>query len=114
MQIITTPLSAAAQPHGDFKAAVSLAALLQRVDANPQHIGAAQYQQLVLQLGHLLDQLPPGAPLQQLLGSFSAAALVYENHQYAAAGLCRSPLEQSLSSEQAARAAITKARALPS
>ena len=111
MQITTAPLSAVTQPHGDFKAAVSLAALLQRVDANPHGIGAAQYQQLVLQLGQLLDQLPPGAPLQQLLSNFSAAALVYENHQYAAAGLCRSPLEQSMRSEQAAHAAIMKARA---
>ena len=114
MQITTPPSSAAVQPHGDFKVAASLAALLQRVDANPQAIGAAQYQQLVLQLGQLLDQQPPGAPLQQLLSRFPAAALVYDNHHYAAAGLCRSPLEVSLRSEQAARAAITKARALPS
>ncbi len=114
MQITTTPHTDSAQPPVDFKVAVSLASLLQRVDANPQGIGAAQYRHLVLQLGQLLDQLPPGPPLQQLLSRFSAAALVYENRQYAAAGLCRSPLEQSLRSEQAARAAITKARALPS
>lgn len=84
------------------------------MDTNPQAIGAAQYRQLVLQLGQLLGQLAPGAALQQLLCRYAAAALVYENLQYAAAGLCRSTLEQSLRSEQAARAAITKARALPS
>lgn len=103
--IPTTP------PHGDFKATVSLAALLQRVDGNPNGIGAEQYQQLVLQLARLLNQLPPGEPLQQLLGNFPAAAMVYENSQYGHAGLCRSPLEQSLGSEQLARAAIAKARA---
>ena len=112
MQIIHAPLSNAAAPaQGDFKAAVSLAGLLQRVDAHPQGIGAGQYQHLVLQLGKLLDGLPPSDGLQQLLSTFPAAALVYENRQYGHAGLCRSPLEQSLSSEQRAHAAIEKARA---
>lgn len=112
MKTFTAPETTPAVPtQGDFKAAVSLAGLLQRVDAQPQSIGAAQYQQLVLQLGQLLDGLPPGDPLQQLLGRFPAAALIYENRQYGHAGLCRSPLERSLASEQAARAAIDKARA---
>ena len=111
MQISTAlPTTPASPQRGDFKAAVSLAALLQRVDGNPRGIGAEQYQQLVLQLARLLNQLPPGETLQQLLGSFPAAAMVYENSQYGHAGLCRSPLEQSLSSEQRARAAIDKAR----
>lgn len=113
MKIITAPETTPAAPAlGDFKAAVSLAALLQRVDGQPQGIGAAQYRQLVLQLGQLLDDLPPGDNLQHLLGSFPAAAVVYENRQYGHAGLCRSPLEDSLTSEQAARAAIDKARKL--
>lgn len=113
MKIIAAPETTPAAPaQGDYKAAVSLAALLQRVDAQPQGIGAAQYRQLVLQLGQLLDDLPPGDTLQLLLGRFPAAALVYENRQYGHAGLCRSPLERSLASEQAARAAIDKARAL--
>jgi hypothetical protein len=113
MKTFTAPETTPAAPaQGDFKAAVSLAGLLQRVDAQPQRIGAAQYQQLVLQLGQLLDELPPGDQLQLLLGSFPAAALIYENHQYGHAGLCRSPLDRSLASEQAARAAIDKARAL--
>ena len=111
MALITAPLSHPAAPaQGDLKAAVSLAALLQRVDAQPQGIGAAQYRQLVLQLGQLLDGLPASDGLQQLLGAFPAAAMVYENRQYAHAGLCRSPLEASLNSEQSARAAIQKAR----
>jgi hypothetical protein len=111
MSSITTPLPAPGTTlHGDFKAAVSLAALLQRVDAQPQGIGPAQYQQLVLQLAQLLTSLPPGEGLQQLLHSFPAAAVVYENQQYGIAGLCRSPLEQSLASELQAQAAIAKAR----
>lgn len=96
--------------HGDFKAAVSLAALLQRVDGQPQGIGPAQYRQLVLQLAQLLASLPAGEGLQQLLRSFPAAAVVYENQQYRHAGLCRAPLEQSLASEQQALAVIAKAR----
>ncbi len=113
MQITTAlPSTPAAPTQGDFKAAISLASLLQRVDAQPQGIGALQYRQLVLQLGQLLDGLPPGDMLQQLLGTFPAASMVYENRQYGHAGLCRSPLEKSLASEQSARAAIDKARAL--
>ncbi len=111
MQITNAPLSSPGTvARGDFKAALSVAALLQRVDGQPQTIGAAQYRQLVLQLGDLLDALPPGGRLQQLLAHFPAAALVYENRQYAVAGLCRSPLEQSTRSEQWARAVLAKAR----
>jgi hypothetical protein len=114
MQITQAPQTTpAATPVGDFKAAVSLAALLQRVDGQPQGIGAAQYRQLVLQLSQLLDNLPAGDQLQQLLHAFPAAAVVYENSRYSLAGLCRAPLEQSLRSEQSARAAIHKARAFP-
>ncbi len=112
MQTYSAPLDTGAGPaRHDFKAAVSLAALLQRVDAQPQVVGAAQYRQLVLQLGQLLDSLPPGDSLQKLLRSFPAAAVVYENLQYGLAGLCRSPLDQSMASEEMARVAIAKARA---
>ncbi len=104
--------SPATGSQGDLKATISLAALLQRVDGQPQGIGAAQYQQLVLQLGQLLDSLQPGDVLQQLLAQFPAAAVVYENRNYGHAGLCRSPLEQSLRSEQAARALLDKVRGL--
>ena len=103
--------SAAASFTGAFRTAVTLAELLQRVEASTTTIGPAQYRALVLHLGQLLDQLPPGDGLQQLLATFPAAAEVYENLHYGHAGLCRAPLEQSLNSELSARQLIERAQA---
>ncbi|MDH4391877.1 MAG: hypothetical protein QE285_10710 [Aquabacterium sp.] len=100
-----TPFTAA------FRTAITLAELLQRVEAKPATIGAGQYRSLVQHLDALLEQLPPGADLQRLLDTFPAAAMVYENHHYSHAGLCRAPLSQSLNSELAAREAIEKVKA---
>ena len=91
--------------------AITLAELLQRIEASAQPIGATQYRRLVRHLAQLLDSLPPGPDLDQLLQAFPAAAGLYENQHYDMAGLCRSPLEASLNSELSARAAIDKARA---
>ena len=96
---------------GAFKTAITLAELLQRVDAAPHSIGAAQYRALVLHLDQLLDSLAPSADLQRLLDTFPAAAQVYENRHYGHAGLCRAPLSLSLNTELAARALIEKVRA---
>lgn len=103
--------SAAASFTGAFRTAVTLAELLQRVEASTTTIGPAQYRALVLHLGQLLDSLPPGDGLQQLLATFPAAAEVYENLHYGHAGLCRAPLEQSLNSELSARQLIERAQA---
>jgi hypothetical protein len=96
---------------GVFRTAVTLAELLQRVEASTTTIGPGQYRALVLHLGRLLDELPPGDGLQQLLATFPAAAEVYENLHYGHAGLCRAPLEQSLNSELSARRLIERAQA---
>ena len=96
---------------GAFKTAITLAELLQRVEAAPASIGAQQYRALVQHLGMLLDALPAGAGLQKLLDTFPAAAMVYENRHYGHAGLCRAPLDQSLNSELAARQLIEKVQA---
>ena len=48
------------------------------------------------------------ATLPGLLDHFPAAAEVYENLQYAHAGLCRAPLEMSLQSELAARELLAR------
>lgn len=101
----------AAAPTGAFRTAITLAELLQRVDAAAHHIGAAQYRALVLHLDQLLDSLPPGADLQRLLDTFPAAAVVYENRHYGHAGLCRAPLSVSLNTELAARKLIEKVMA---
>ncbi len=92
-----------------LKTAVTLAELLQRVESRAQPVGAAQYRQLVQHLSRLLDELPPGPVLDALLTSFPAAATLYENLQYERAGLCRSPLEASLTSELQARALLQRA-----
>ena len=58
---------------------------------------------------HLSDELAraePGREFDALLGAFPAAAELYENLQYAQAGLCRHPLEASLNSELLARQAL--------
>ena len=107
----TTNHPEAAPFTGDFRTAITLAELLQRVDAAAARIGAGQYRQLVLHLGQLLDSLPPGAQLQKLLATFPAAATVYENLHYSHAGLCRATLDQSLNSELAARQLIEKVQA---
>ena len=94
----------------DLKTALTLAELLQRIDASQQSIGPAQYRHLVGHLARLLDQLPHDDRLEALLKAFPAAAALYENQHYVWAGLCRSTLEASLNSELAARQAIDKAR----
>lgn len=94
-----------------LRTAITLAELLQRIEASAQPIGAAQYRRLVRHLAQLLDGLPPGPELDRLLRAFPAAAALYENQHYGVAGLCRTPLEASLNSELTARAAIDRARA---
>lgn len=108
-----TQPSAQANPSADrLRTAATLAELLQRVEASVQPIGADQYRRLALHLTRLLDGLGPDSRLEALLSAFPAAAVLYENARYRQAGLCRSPLEQSLRSELAARSVIDKARAL--
>ena len=104
----------AAPSAGAFRTAVTLAELLQRVDATPAQartVGADQYRALVQRLSAQLQVLPPGPDLQKLLASFPAAATVYENLHYAHAGLCRTPLERSLGSELAVRQLVERLRA---
>lgn len=103
--------SEAAPLAGAFRTAVTLAELLQRVEASTTTIGPDQYRALVLHLGQLLGRLPPGDGLQRLLATFPAAAEVYENLHYSHAGLCRAPLAQSLNSELAARQLIERVQA---
>ncbi len=109
---ITRP-PAAPSFHATLRTAITLAELLQRIEASNQVIGAAQYRQLVRHLGQLLDDVGPGDALETLLQTFPAASAVYENRHYDVAGLCRSPLEASLNSELQARALINQARKRP-
>ncbi len=104
------PTADNSQARADFEAAVNLASLFQRVEGSLQGVSPEQYQKLAQQLGTVLQALRTDERLHQLLNRFPAASDVYENGRYQLAGLCRSPLEQSLAGEAAARAAIDKAR----
>lgn len=91
----------------------AMAALLERLDVNPHgsaSASAAQYQVVARRVSALLAEAEPGPALELLLSAAPATAALYENLQYAHAGLVRSPLEAALNAELAASAAIARAR----
>lgn len=85
---------------------VRLAQLLDAVENQGKAVDPQQYRLLVDKLGAELREHQAHPALADLLAHFPAAAELYENLQYAHAGLCRTPLELSLSSELAAREAL--------
>ena len=89
-----------------------LAALLERLENSTIPVGAEQYRSVVLHLvGEFNEVSDPG--LGALLDAHPAAAQVYENVNYANAGLCRSSLETSLAAELQAKTAIERAMRPP-
>lgn len=86
----------------------AMASLLQRLDINPRGASAQQYRDVVEQVKRLLAAAEPGAMLDALLAGLPATAEVYENLNYAHAGLCRSPLEPALNAELAATALLAR------
>lgn len=90
---------------------VAMAHLLERVDADPSLIGAAQYQSLARKVGALLDDPElPEAALRAVLGASGACATLYENLHYDRSGLSQSPLDAAVASEAGASQAIERAR----
>lgn len=87
-----------------------LAQLLQAVEGQPQAADPQQYRLLVNKLSAELAQHQAHPALPQLMDHFPAASEVYENLQYAHAGLVRAPLAQSLSSELAVRGVLERVR----
>lgn len=85
---------------------VRLAHLLQGVEH--QTVDPHQYRLLVEKLSAELRQHQANPALPTLLDHFPAASELYENLQYAHAGLCRAPLEASLQSELAARELLAR------
>lgn len=85
---------------------VRLAHLLQGVEH--QTVDPHQYRLLVEKLSAELRQHQAHPALPTLLDHFPAASELYENLQYAHAGLCRAPLEASLQSELAARELLAR------
>lgn len=89
-----------------------LAALLERLENSAIPVAAEQYRSVVLHLvGEFNEVSAPG--LGALLDAHPAAAQVYENVNYANAGLCRSSLEISLAAELQAKTAIERAMRPP-
>jgi hypothetical protein len=88
----------------------AMATLLERLERQPRSVGAEQYRDVVRSVSKLLADAAPGDALHALLAVAPAAAEIYENLQYAHAGLCLSPLDRATAAEQAAAAAIEHAR----
>lgn len=93
----------------DVAVSFTLARLLERLDRSRVPVGADQYQSVVRRLRTEFDRLPAEA-LAHLLDTHPAAAELYENHRYAQAGLCRSPLDLAMQAELRAVDVIARAR----
>jgi hypothetical protein len=92
----------------------AMAVLLEKLERQPRKASAEQYREVVQRVSRLLEDAEPGMALNALLAVAPATAELYENLQYAHAGLCLLPLEQATAAEQAAVAAIKQAsRAAP-
>ena len=90
-----------------------LARMLERLDRSAEAVDPQQYRGVVNHLSDVLRNAPYDAALEAVLSASPATAQLYENLQYEHAGLCRSPLDQALNAELAARAAIDAARRKP-
>ncbi len=86
-----------------FRVLLTLAQLMERMERRLVPMAADQYRSVVAHLSKELAEVPPGEDLDFLLQAFPATAELYENLQYAHAGLCRSPLDASLEAELQAR-----------
>lgn len=85
-----------------------LAAMLQKLDMSSVAVDPAQYRSVVKRLSELLAATSLDPRLDGILGAYPAAAELYENLQYEHAGLCRSPLEASVDSEQRVKKLFAK------
>lgn len=88
----------------------AMAGLLERLEAAPSSASAEQFRGVARQVSALLAQAEPDEHLQRLLGAAPHTAELYENLRYGVAGLCRAPLDEALSAELAATAAIKRAQ----
>ena len=100
-------------PKARLAVAHLLAQLLQRLDCSAAPVGAQQSRSVARHLAEEFEELGTDPGLSPLLDAFASAAELYENLNYQHAGLCRSPLELSLGSEQQARALIERVRRGP-
>jgi len=97
-------------PKARLAVAHLLAQLLERLDRSAEPVGAEQYRSVVRHLAEEFEELQSQQGLSALLDAFPSAAELYENLNYAHAGLCRSSLDLSMNAEQQARQLIERAR----
>lgn len=105
--------STTSSTYSDPKALRVLAALLERMEHSRVAVDPDQYRTVVERLAQALKDAKPGDELGSLLSSHPGAAELYENTQYALAGLCRSPLEASLATELQTRAFLQQVMRSP-
>lgn len=89
---------------------LTLAQLLDRLDASRIPVGADQYRTVVTALSRALRDAVPGPVLRAVLAEHPAAAALYENLNYQHAGLCCTPLDTALAAELQATALIERLR----
>jgi hemoglobin-like flavoprotein len=89
---------------------VVLARVLERLERSCVPVDAEQYRAVVNHLASEFASVAPDAALEAVLESFPAAAELYENLNYAHAGLCRTALEPALAAELQARKLIAAVR----
>jgi len=92
----------------DLRPLAAMGLLLERLERLPRSATAAQYRDVVTKIQELLRQATPGIALDALLAALPATAEVYENLQYAHAGLCRSHLDSALKAELAVKGLLEK------
>ena len=86
----------------------TLARLLQRLDQSACAVDALQYQSVARRLAGELERLSVDEPMSAILQAHPSAAELYENLNYAHAGLCRAPLELAVDAETEARALLER------
>ena len=91
---------------------IAMAQLLERVDAQPTQVGAAQYRNLVQTVAQLLDdgEIPEDAR-HAVLRASPACATIYENLHYDRSGLSQSSLDAAVAAEMAAADLLARLRA---
>ncbi len=87
-----------------------LATMLEKLERSPHAPDPGQYRHLVDRVSTELTRHAGHIALPQLLECFPATAELYENQRYDVAGLCLSPLDRSVQTEQAARDALAAMR----
>lgn len=93
-----------------LQALAATAMLLERLERAPRSASADQYQRLVRQLDTLLAEAEDEPALLSLVDRLPALAELHENRHYAAAGLCRSPLDAAVDAERATHSLLTRIR----